>query len=153
MCINYRALNKITIKNRYPMPQIDELFNKLQQTKYFTKLHFKSSYHQVQVKEEDTWKTSFKTWQGLYKWLNIPFGLCNALATFMSLMNDVLRPSIDSIIMYLYGISIFISTWEECISHLKQVLETFRKHELLANLEKCQFVKNTFVYLGHVIRR
>jgi len=101
MCIDYRALNKITLKKRYPLPKIDDLLGQLQQEKYFTKLDLKSQYHQVRVKEEDTWKIAFKTRQGLYKWLVIPFGLCNAPATFMILMNDILFPFIDSFFIVL----------------------------------------------------
>jgi hypothetical protein len=153
MCIDYRALNKITQKNWYHVPKIKDLLDQLQHTKYFTKLDLKSGYHQVCIKEEDTYKTAFKTRQGFYEWLVMSFGLiCNALATFMRLMNDVLHPYLDSfVIVYLDYILVYSTTQEEHISHLMQVLETSKKHQLLANLKKCEFTKQYLVYLGYVI--
>ncbi|CAL9018893.1 unnamed protein product, partial [Prunus brigantina] len=108
-----RALNKITIKNRYPF------------------------YHQVRIHEEDTWKTAFKTKQGLFEWLVMPFGLCNAPTTFMRLMNEVLRPFIDDfVIVYLDDILIFSVTWEDHLHHIAQVLEVLRTNQLQLNNKK-----------------
>ena len=99
ICIDYRALNKITLKNRYPLPRIDDLLDQLQQEKYFTMLDLKYRYHQARVKEEETWKATFKARQVLYEWLVVPFFICNAPTTFMILLNDVLFPFIDSFII------------------------------------------------------
>ena len=124
MCIDYKALNKITLKNRYPLTRIDDLLDQLQQANYFSKMDLKFGYHQVRVKEEATWKTTFKTRKSLYEWLVMPFGLCNAPTTFMRLMNDVLRHFIDSfVIVYLDDIFIFSRTWEEHFRHVRCVLE------------------------------
>ena len=121
---------------------IYDLLDQFQQEKYFTKLDLKSRYHQVWVKEEDTWKNAFKTRQGLYEWVVMPFFQWNALATFMRLMNDILRTLIDSsFIVYLDDILVYSATWEEHISNLTQVLETLKKHQLLENLKKCEFVQ------------
>ena len=140
MCIDYRALNKITLKNRYPLTKINGLLDQMHHAKYFTNMDFKLGYHQVQVKEEDIWKTSFKTRKCLYEWLVMPFSLCNTLDTFMRLKNDFLRPYLDSfVIVYLDDILVYSATWEDHISYLMQVLETLKKHQRWDNLIKCDF--------------
>ena len=113
MCINYRALNKILVKNRYPLPRIDKLIDYLKGAKFFTKLKLKSGYHQIPIEFTNVWKTTFKTKEGLFEWLVMPFGLTNAPASFMRYMDDLLRPFIGKcVIVYLDDIFIFSRSWE-----------------------------------------
>jgi hypothetical protein len=138
--IDYRALNKITIRNRYLIPRIDNLLDQLKGEKYFSKIDLKTRYHQVAIEPSDVWKTAFKAKEGLFEWLVMPFGLMNALAAFMRLMDDILRPFTNSfVVVYLDDILIFSQTWEEHLHHIRQVLQTLRKHKLCTNLEKCIF--------------
>ena len=140
LCIDYRALNKITVRNRYPIPRIDDLLDQLKGAKYFSKIDLKSGYHQVPIEPSDVWKTAFKSKEGLFEWLVMPFGLTNAPATFMRLMDDILRPFTNSfVVVYLDDILIFSQTWEEHLHHIRQVLQRPRQHKLCANLEKFTF--------------
>ena len=152
MCIDYRALNKIMVKNRYPLPRIDDLLDQLKHAIYFTKLDLRSGYHQIQIAEKDIWKTSFKTKQGLFEWLVMPFGLCNALATFMRVMNDVFCPFIDDFfIVYLDDILVFNNSWDDHVTHVKRVLDVLRIFFFNVKMSKCEFSKTSLVYLGYVI--
>eukprot|EP00253_Pinus_taeda_P005075 PITA_05075 len=124
LCIDYWALNKIIVHNRYPIPQIDDLLDQLKGGKYFRKIDLKSGYHQVPIKPSNVWKTTFKAKEDLFQWLVMPFGLMNAPATFMKLMDDILQPFTNSfVVVYLDDILIFSQIWEEHLHHIQQVLQ------------------------------
>jgi hypothetical protein len=152
MCVDYRALNKITMKNQYPLPRIDDLLDQLKNVVYFTKLDLCSGYHHIKVAEHDAWKIVFKTKQGFFECLVMSFGICNALTTFLHVMNDVFRPFLDDfVIVYLDDILIFSRAWDEHVRHVKRVLDTFQGEKLYVKLSKCEFGKTALVYLGHIV--
>ncbi|MGB8167070.1 MAG: reverse transcriptase domain-containing protein, partial [Chthoniobacteraceae bacterium] len=152
LCVDYRALNKITVKNRYPLPRIDELMDRLQGASVFSKLDLQSGYWQIRIKEEDIPKTAFRTRYGHYEWRVLPFGLTNAPATFQALMNRVLHPFLDQfVVVYLDDILVFSRTPEEHLNHLEQVLTALEKHELYVGMDKCGFGLAEVDFLGHVV--
>ena len=127
MCIDYRELNKLTVKNRYPLPRIDDLFDQLQGASWFSKIDLRSGYHQVRVRDEDVQKTAFRTRYGHYEFVVMPFGLTNAPAVFMDLMNRVCRPMLDrSVIVFIDDILVYSRSREQHEEHLREVLEVLR---------------------------
>ena len=152
LCVDYRALNKLTIKNAYTLPRIDDLLDQLHGARYFSKIDLRSGYHQIRVAEQDIPKTAFRTRYGHFEFTVLPFGLCNAPATFQRLMNDVFRPYLDKfVIVYLDDILVFSKTAEEHQRHLRMVLELLRKHKLFAKPSKCELGKSEIEFLGHIV--
>ncbi|GKB52969.1 putative reverse transcriptase domain-containing protein, partial [Tanacetum coccineum] len=152
MCIDYRELNKLTVKNRYPLPRIDDLFDQLQGSSVYSKIDLRSGYHQLRVREEDIPKTAFRTRYGHYEFQVMPFGLTNAPAVFMDLMNRVCKPYLDKfIIVFIDDILIYSKSKQEHEEHLKIILELLKKEELYAKFSKCEFWIPKVQFLGHVI--
>ncbi|GJV31725.1 putative nucleotidyltransferase, ribonuclease H [Tanacetum coccineum] len=152
MCSDYRELNKLTFKNRYPLPRIDDLFDQLQGSSVYSKIDLRSGYHQLRFREEDIPKTAFRTCYGHYEFQVIPFGLTNAPAIFMDLMNRVCKPFLDKfVIVFIDDILIYSMNKVEHEGHLKQILELLKKEELYAKFSKCDFWLSKVQFLGHVI--
>ncbi|KAE8723919.1 hypothetical protein F3Y22_tig00011277pilonHSYRG00017 [Hibiscus syriacus] len=151
-CIDYRALNKLMVKKKYPIPLITDLFDQLGGTRWFTKLDLRSGYYQVRIAEGDEQKTACVTRYGSYEYLVMPFGLTNAPTTFCTLMNKVLQPFLDRfIVVYLDDIVIYSKTLEEYVEHLKQVFLVLRDNELYVKEEKCSFAQTKVPFLCHIV--
>jgi transposase InsO family protein len=152
MCIDYRALNKITIKNRYPLPHTDDLIDRLHSATHLTKLDLRSGYHQVRMADDSISKTAFITRYGLYEFLVMPFGLCNAPSTFMKLMNEVLRQLLDKcVIVFIDDILVYSTSEEQHYKDVSAVFDILRENKLYIKLSKCDFFKSEVEFLGHVV--
>lgn len=150
--IDSRAVNRITIKYRFPIPRFEDLLYLLGIASYFLKINLKYGYHKIRIKPSDEWKTSFKTIEGLYECLVMPFGLRNVPSTFMRLMNEIFQDyNGNFLVIYLDEILIFSCSLEECLKHLKFVFKRLQKHKLMINLEKCTFLQKELIFLGFVI--
>ncbi|KAL2089934.1 hypothetical protein ACEWY4_014622 [Coilia grayii] len=151
-CIDYRGLNDITVKNRYPLPLLATAFESLQGATVFTKLDLRNAYHLVRIREGDEWKTAFNTPNGHYEYLVMPFGLTNAPAIFQGLVNDVLRDMLDRyVFIYLDDILIFSKTLEEHKQHVRLVLRRLLENSLFVKAEKCEFHAKTVAFLGYIV--
>jgi RNase H-like domain found in reverse transcriptase/Reverse transcriptase (RNA-dependent DNA polymerase) len=152
LCIDYRPLNKLTVKDKYPIPRIDEILDSLASAKFFTTLDATSGYYQLEVEERDKEKTAFSWKGGHYEFNRMPFGLCNAPATFQWVMDIVLKEGLGKfVIPYLDDIIIYSATKEDHIRHLRQVLEKLKASGLILNKNKCKFMKKEVKLLGSII--
>jgi len=152
MCVDYRPLNAVTIKNKYPLPRIDILFDQLSKVKVFSKIDLRSGYHQIKIRPEDIPKTTFSTRYALYEYLVMSFGLTNAPAHFMYLMNSVFMLELDKfVVVFIDDIFVYSRNEEEHVEHLHVVLTRLREHQLYAKFSKCKFWLKKVPFLGHVL--
>ena len=154
LCIDYRQLNKLTVKNKYPLPRIDDLFDQLKGASIFSKIDLRSKYHQLRIKYVDVHKTTFRMRYGHFEFLVMSFGLTNAPTTFMDLMNRVFRPYVyHFVVFFIDNILVYSRDRENHDTHLRVVLETLRKEQLYAKLNKCEFWLNEMSFLGHIVSK
>jgi hypothetical protein len=152
LCVDYCPLNAVTIKNKYPLPRIDILFDQLAGAKVFSKIDLRSGYHQIKIRPSDIPKTAFSTRYGLYEYLVMSFGLTNAPAYFMYLMNSVFMQELDKfVVVFIYDILIYSKNPEDHAKHLHVILQRLRDHHLYAKFSKCEFWLDTVKFLGHTI--
>ena len=154
MCIDYRALNKATVMDRYPLPRIDELIDRLHGAQWFTKVDMARGYHQLRVRKEDVHKTAFRTRYGPLEILVLPLGLCSAPPSFMRLMHHIFDDLLDvCVIIFIDDVLIYSKTTEEYDKHVRMVLDKLREHSLYAKLSKCSFFQPQVEFLGFMVGR
>jgi hypothetical protein len=152
MCVDYRSLNEVTIKNKYPLPWTDDLFDQMRGDTIFSKIDLRLGYHQLKIRTEDLSKTTFTTRYGLYEFLVMSFGLTNAPAYFMNLVNKVFMEYLEQIVVVLIDdILVYSQTKEAHEDHLRLVLQKFRDNQLYAKFSKCDFWLKEVAFLGHII--
>jgi len=152
MCVDYRSLNSVTVKNKYPLPRIDDLFYQLSGARVFSKIDLRLGYFQLKIKEEDIPKTVFTTRYGLYEYIVMSFGLTNAPASFMNLMNKIFMEYLDKfVVVFIDDILIYSKNEEDHARHLRLVLDKLREHQLYAKFSKCEFWLREVAFLGHVL--
>jgi hypothetical protein len=152
LCIDYRGLNEVTRKDAYPLPRVDDTIDELKDANFYTHLDFASGFWQVRVRDQDIHKTAFQTHDGLMEWVAMPFGLCNAPATFQRMMNDILRDFLHKFVtVYLDDVCIYSRTLEEHLEHQRLVLQRFKEEGLKLRLKKCLFGLQEMEYLGYTV--
>jgi hypothetical protein len=152
MCVDYRALNALTVRDRFPLPTIDELLDELGNARIFSKLDLTSGFHQIRLTPEDTHKTAFRTHDGHYEYRVMPFGLCNAPATFQATMNDIFRPMLrKTVIVFFDDILVFSNSWDQHLEHLTQVFTILSEQQFHLKASKCSFGQSKVSYLGHIV--
>jgi hypothetical protein len=154
MCMDYRPLNVVTVKNKYPLPWIDILFDQLSKAKMFSKIDLRLGYHQIKIRPQDIPKTVFSTRYGLYEYLVMSFGLTNAPTYFMYLMNSIFMLELDKfVIMFIDDILIYLENEEDHAEHIRIVLTRLREHQLYAKFSKCEFWLKRVPFLGHMLSK
>ena len=152
MCIDFWQINKVAVKNKYPLQKIEDLFDRLKRAGVFSKIDLQSGYYQLRVKDVDVPKTAFRTRYGHYEFLILPFGLTNASAAFIDLMNRMFQPYLDQFVMvFIDDILVYSRDEQEHEQHLKIVLQTLREKKLYAKLSKCDFWLKEVSFLGHIV--
>ena len=152
LCVDYRLLNKMIVKNKYPLPRIDDLFDQLKGAGVFSKINLRAKYHQLKIKDADVNKSTFRMWYGYYAFLVMLFGLTNGPTMFMDLMIYVFLPFLNQFVMvFIDDIIVYSKDREDQDTHLQVVLETLRKEQLYAKMSKCEFWLKEVSFLGHIV--